>query len=150
LNAFKDGEVKQKKGCRRVNKFPFRSRSWELQRSRYGHQLSECLAETDRRIIEWNDNLVFLHTITQAAANQVSTLSLGQVIEQNDFDANYPFWINRALRDFLALARPLRDGFEDFVAELAANIQDIIFQLAQCDRQVKTQLFLSTRNLTSG
>lgn len=81
---------------------------WNLQVTRYGNRLSECLAVTTRQMQDWNVQLNNYHETGQVTSNQVQNQGMFAITELNEFDRMHPFQelFNRRFR--LILARAVR------------------------------------------
>ncbi|CAO1404255.1 unnamed protein product [Diamesa serratosioi] len=111
---------------------------WELQISRFGQKLSECMLETVLQMEEWNSWVNNGHTVAQRTYNQVQNLGMNVLSQLNNFldEEDIPRLINRQFRDLLSSARPYNTMFEEFRQNVVANEDNLINQLTSCDRRL--------------
>ncbi|CAO1398661.1 unnamed protein product [Diamesa hyperborea] len=109
---------------------------WELQITRYGQKLSQCMDHTVIEMKEWNTWINNGHAVAQRTSNQVQNSGMSVLSRLDNFvsEQNIPRLINREFRDLLIAARPYNNLFEDFRQNVVDNEDTIIDELTYCDR----------------
>jgi len=111
---------------------------WELQVTRYGHRLSECLGVTNGYLLQFTSVLNDLHDESRAYTNQIPNSSINVLSGLDIFDGrdNLQTYINNAYRDLFFRALDWYDDFDAFINEISLDLDNIVHQLTACFRSL--------------
>jgi hypothetical protein len=107
---------------------------WDLQSTRFGNRLSECLSNSVVEIKAWNDYVNSLHETAQfTTTTQVPNAGLSVLSDTRDFTSRERLSrpINFRFRTLLTRARPYLDRYEEFRQSVVDNEEEIIQELTQ-------------------
>lgn len=111
---------------------------WEIQVTRHGQILSQCLMFSTELLTGWNTVLNTIHSTAQRTSNQVQNSGMSILASLNEFasSTDYERLINRQLRQLLVLARPYQFRFDEFTDEVKEDAEQVRNILTSCDRGV--------------
>lgn len=77
-----------------------------------------------------------IHSTGHLTSNQVQNLGVAVLSETRIFDGrdSFPTLINRRFRILLSQTQPYQQRYLNFLDDVAANSEDAIQRLTQCDR----------------
>lgn len=110
---------------------------WELQITRHGQRLSECLLGSVAEVRAWNDFVNTVHHTSQATTNQVANAGVAELTDRDSFTGRDSLYghINDRFRSLLRAARPYLDTFEEFRASVVDNEEEVIQELTSVSYQ---------------
>lgn len=109
-------------------------RRWELQSTRFGNRLSECLTISVAELNAWTDYVNEIHETSQVTTTtQTPNAGLSVLSEMNDFTSRERLGraINFRFRNLLTRARPYLDRYEAFRQSVVDNEEEILAELTQ-------------------
>lgn len=111
-------------------------RRWDLQVTRYGQKMSQCLGLTNGYIIEFTGILNGLHVESRDYTNRIPNVSMGVLSGLDIFTGrdNLQTYINADYRDLFFRAMDWYRTFEEFVDEISIDHDEIIRQFTACFR----------------
>lgn len=117
---------------------------WDLQITRFGQRLSECLLNSVTEVRAWNDFVNTVHHTSQATTNHVQNAGVAELSDRDNFVGRDSLGghINDRFRDLLKAARPYLETFEEFRASVVDNEEEIIRELTQVSCRIDQQLSL--------
>ncbi|CRK96221.1 CLUMA_CG009648, isoform A [Clunio marinus] len=109
---------------------------WELQVTRYGQRLSQCLGSTYGYLLDFTNILNRLHDESREYTNQIPNTSTNILSTIDIFTGrdNLRFYINDALRDLYFRALNLHAEFEEFVNGISIDLDLLLEEYTECYR----------------
>jgi hypothetical protein len=110
---------------------------WDLQSTRYGSKLSQCLTSSVTEVKAWNAYLNELHETAQfTTTGQVPNAGFSVLADMTDFTSRERLGrpINFRFRNMLIRARPYLERYEEFRKSVVDNEEEIIQELTQVSR----------------
>lgn len=120
---------------------------WDIQVTRHGQILSQCLMVSTTLLTDWNTVLNTIHSTAQRTSNQVQNSGLSMLAAVDDYvgRTDYERLINRQLRQLLLSARPYQVRFTDFTLEVQEDAEQVRNGLISCDRGVTRAFEIQAR-----